>query len=174
MKYTVNWKNSFSYLLQWRDYKSKLQYMYISSIYYSVWVPCFIISWNVFSKLCSTKHDVLQSCLLWFQSLPRVCVGMSLSLSVSRVFGVQAIENVDFKAIGSAELVQDAEVLLNLYTPGEPIMLEVKVRKWYLTESIGISTGRLHGLLESWFVGPSVRRLATVVWSRVLPPPPAA
>lgn len=54
---------------------------------------------------------------------------MSLSLSVSRVFGVQAIENVDFKAIGSAELVQDAEVLLNLYTPGEPIMLEVKVRK---------------------------------------------
>lgn len=40
---------------------------------------------------------------------------------------LQVIEGVDFKAIGSAELVQDAKVLLNMFTPGSPIMLEVKV-----------------------------------------------
>jgi len=35
---------------------------------------------------------------------------------------------MDLKAIGSAELVQDIEVVTQLFSPGAPIMLEVKVR----------------------------------------------
>lgn len=39
----------------------------------------------------------------------------------------QAIENVDFRAIGSAELIQDPDTIMKMFTPGSPIMLEVKV-----------------------------------------------
>lgn len=35
---------------------------------------------------------------------------------------------MDLKAIGSAELVQDIEVVTQLFSPGAPILLEVKVR----------------------------------------------
>lgn len=35
---------------------------------------------------------------------------------------------MDLKAIGSAELVQDIKVVTQLFSPGAPIMLEVKVR----------------------------------------------
>lgn len=40
----------------------------------------------------------------------------------------QAINSMDLKAIGSAELVQDIEVVTQLFSPGAPMMLEVKVR----------------------------------------------
>ena len=39
----------------------------------------------------------------------------------------KAINEFDFKAIGSAELVQDVEVVTGLFTPGAPMLLEVKV-----------------------------------------------
>lgn len=40
---------------------------------------------------------------------------------------------MDFRAIGSAELTQDPETIMKLYTPGSPIMLEVKVCSGLMT-----------------------------------------
>ena len=40
----------------------------------------------------------------------------------------KAINEFDFKAIGSAELVQDVEIVTGLFTPGAPMLLEVKVK----------------------------------------------
>eukprot|EP00752_Nemacystus_decipiens_P008079 g7221.t1 len=49
---------------------------------------------------------------------------------VSELVINEAIKSMDMKAIGSAELVQDKEVVTQLFNPGGPILLEVKMDIW--------------------------------------------
>ncbi|CAN0121808.1 unnamed protein product [Ectocarpus fasciculatus] len=55
--------------------------------------------------------------------------GQSLKV-ISELVVNEAINNLDLKAIGSAELVQDISVVTQLFTPGAPMMLEVKMDVW--------------------------------------------
>ncbi|CAM9813825.1 unnamed protein product [Scytosiphon promiscuus] len=55
--------------------------------------------------------------------------GQSLKI-VSELVINEAINSLDVKAIGSAELVQDLEVVTQLFNPGQPMMLEVKMDIW--------------------------------------------
>lgn len=61
-------------------------------------------------------------------------------------FLTQAINSMDLKAIGSAELVQDIEVVTQLFSPGAPILLEVKVRA-----SLGVFCRSCAGQLRGFF-----------------------
>eukprot|EP00903_Cladosiphon_okamuranus_P008511 g8175.t1 len=55
--------------------------------------------------------------------------GQSLKV-ISDLVISEAINSMDLKAIGSAELVQDIEVVSQLFSPGAPILLEVKMDVW--------------------------------------------
>ncbi|CAN0012822.1 unnamed protein product [Pylaiella littoralis] len=59
----------------------------------------------------------------------QVVNGISLKI-ITEVIIDEAIKSIDVQPIGSAELVQDLEVVTQLYTPGAPIMLEVKMDVW--------------------------------------------
>ncbi|CAM9747761.1 unnamed protein product [Ascophyllum nodosum] len=53
----------------------------------------------------------------------------------------EAINKFDFKAIGSATLVQDVGTVLNMFTPGEAMLLEVKCDVWPQVKVNGEYTG---------------------------------
>ncbi|CBJ32857.1 Trigger factor (TF) [Ectocarpus siliculosus] len=55
--------------------------------------------------------------------------GQSLKV-ISELVVNEAINSLDLQAIGSAELVQDISVVTQLFTPGVPMMLEVKMDVW--------------------------------------------
>eukprot|EP00904_Undaria_pinnatifida_P012763 jgi/Undpi1/8617/HiC_scaffold_25.g11082.m1 len=60
---------------------------------------------------------------------------------ISEVVINKAINEFDFKAIGSAELVQDVEIVTGLFTPGSPMLLEVKCDVWPEIKMVGEYTG---------------------------------
>ncbi|CAN0177495.1 unnamed protein product [Laminaria digitata] len=60
---------------------------------------------------------------------------------ISDVVINKAINEFDFKAIGSAELVQDVEIVTGLFTPGAPMLLEVKCDVWPEIKMLSEYTG---------------------------------
>lgn len=79
---------------------------------------------------CREIHASKASFAVMFSGvhLPSQSFSVGCEVDVSLVCNRrQAVKSEDFRAIGNAELIQDPETLLQLFTPGQPIMMEVKV-----------------------------------------------